>query len=69
MMRTDPIVLKHLQEDQSIPGSVPFGKRMGFASQGIESITQAAIDPLNMNGPSLGDDFAQDVPGQDAHPR
>ena len=38
-MGTYPVVLKELKMDQSIPRSVPFGKRMGFASQGIEPIT------------------------------
>src|SRR5260370_36279116 len=60
MMRTYPIVLKQLQEDQGIPGGVTFGKRMRLASEGIESITQSAIDSLNMYGSRFGDHFAQD---------
>jgi len=44
-MGTDPVVLKQLQGDQGIPSGVPFGKRMGLASQGIESIAQGTIDP------------------------
>src|SRR5260370_42031229 len=48
-MGTDPVVLKQLQGDQGIPSGVPFGKRMGLASQGIESIAERTIDPLNMD--------------------
>lgn len=59
VMRTYPIVLKQLHEDQGIPGGVPFGKRMSFASQGIESITQGTIDALNMDGTRFGDHLAQ----------
>jgi hypothetical protein len=53
-MRTYPVVLKQLQEDEGIEGHLTFGKRMSLASQGIESITQSAIDPLNMDRPGLG---------------
>src|SRR5260370_34571429 len=45
-MGTYPVVLKQLQGDQGIPSGVPFGKRMGLASQGIESIAESTIDPL-----------------------
>ena len=59
-MRTDPVVLKELQVDESIPGGVPFGKGMGLASQGIEPIAQGAVDALNVNSGRCGDHFAQD---------
>ena len=58
-MRTDPVVLKELQVDESIPGSVAFGKGMGLASQGIEPIAQSPIDSLNVNRSRLRDHLAQ----------
>jgi hypothetical protein len=32
---------------------------MRFASEGIEPITEGAIDSLDVNGPRFGNDFAQ----------
>jgi hypothetical protein len=58
-MGTDPIVLKELQVDEGIPGSVTFGKRMGLAGQGIEPITKGAVDTLDVDGGRCGDDLAQ----------
>src|SRR6266704_4250795 len=53
-----PVVLKQLQGDQGIPSGVPFGKRMGLARQGIESIAQGTIDPLNMDSGRFRDHLA-----------
>ena len=39
-MGTYPVVLKKLQVNQGIEGSVPFGKGMGLAGQGIEPIAK-----------------------------
>jgi hypothetical protein len=56
---TYPVVLKKLQVDEGIPSGVPFGKGMGLASQGIESIAEGTIDPLNMDSGRLRDRLAQ----------
>src|SRR5260370_31843643 len=58
-MGTDPVVLKQLQGDQGIPSGVPFGKRMGLAGQGIESIAQGTIDPLNVDSGRFRDHLAE----------
>src|SRR5260370_41728066 len=58
-MGTYPVVLKQLQGDQSIPSGVPFGKRMGLASQGIESIAESTIDPLNRDSGRLREHLAE----------
>src|SRR6266851_5753683 len=58
-MGTYPVVLKQLQGDQGIPSGVPFGKRMGLASQGIESIAESTIDPLNMDSGRFRDHLAE----------
>ncbi|GHO57520.1 hypothetical protein KSB_59950 [Ktedonobacter robiniae] len=39
-------MFKKLQVDQGIPGSVPFGKGMGLAGEGIEPIAEHAVDPV-----------------------
>lgn len=57
-MGTDPVVLKELQVDEGIPSGVPFGKGMGLASQGIESIAQGTIDPLYMDSGRFRDHLA-----------
>lgn len=43
-MGTYAVVLKQWQGDHGIPSGVPFGKRMGLARQGIESIAEGTID-------------------------
>ena len=58
-MGTYPVVLKQLQGDQGIPSGVPFGKRMGLASQGIESIAESTIDPLNMDSSRFREHLAE----------
>jgi len=58
-MGTYPVVLKQLQGDQGIPSGVPFGKRMGLASQGIESIAESTIDPLNMDSGRFRDHLTE----------
>ncbi len=54
------MVFKELQEDQGIPGVVPFGKGMGFASESVESIPQHAVDALDVGGAWPLNDAAQD---------
>jgi hypothetical protein len=52
------VVIEDLETDQRIPHGIPFRKRMSLASQGIEPITQDAVDPLNMNGTWFRDQLA-----------
>src|SRR5260370_37259236 len=54
-----PVVLKQLKGDQGIPSGVPFGKRMGLASQGIESIAESTIDPLKMDSGRFREPLAE----------
>src|SRR5260370_32618139 len=54
-----PVVLKQVQGDQGIPSGVPFGKRMGLASQGIESIAESTIDPLKMDSGRVREHLAE----------
>lgn len=49
-MRAHPIVFKYLQLYQGIPGRIPLGKRVGFAGERIEPITQRPIEPFHMHG-------------------
>lgn len=58
-MGTYPVVLKKLQVNQGIEGGVTFGKSMSLASQGIEPITEGAVDPLNVDGSGFGEYLAQ----------
>jgi hypothetical protein len=53
------VVIEDLQTDQRIPGGIPFGKGMRFTSEGIEPITECAVDSLDVNGSRFGNDFAQ----------
>jgi len=53
------VVIEELQTDQCIPRGVPFRKGMRFAREGIEPITQGAVDSLDVNGPRFGNDCAQ----------
>jgi hypothetical protein len=54
------VVIKELQTDQRIPRGIPFRKSMRFTSEGIEPITQGAVDPLNVNGTRFRNDFPKD---------
>src|SRR5260370_40367401 len=54
-----PVVLKQVQGDQGMPSGVPFGKRMGLASQGIESIAESTIDPLKMDSGRVREHLAE----------
>jgi len=53
------VMIEELQADQRIPRGIPFCKGMRFASEGIEPITQGAIDSLDVNSTGFGNDCAQ----------
>ena len=44
------MMVKELEMEQSIPGLIPFGKGVGFASESIEPITQHAVEAFQMDG-------------------
>src|SRR5258708_375309 len=50
-MRPMEVVIKELQAHECIPGVIPFGERMGLASEGIEPIAQRPVEPFHMHGP------------------
>lgn len=53
------VLIEELQADQRIPRGIPFGKGMRFASEGIEPITESAVNSLDVNRTGFGNDFAQ----------
>ena len=44
------MMVKKLEMDQSISGLIPFGKRVGFAGESIEPITQDPVEAFQMDG-------------------
>jgi hypothetical protein len=59
MMGTYPVVLKEVQVDKCIPGGVTFGEGMGFASEGVEPISEGTVNPFNMGGSGFGEELAK----------
>jgi hypothetical protein len=43
------VVIKELQAHQRIPSVIPLGEGVRFTGEGIESITQGAIEPFDMH--------------------
>src|SRR5260221_578202 len=53
------VMIEKLQADERIPRGIPFRKGMRFASEGIEPITESAVDSLDVNSTGFGNNFAQ----------
>src|SRR5258708_12179863 len=53
------VMIEELQADQRIPRGISFRKGMRFASEGIEPITEGAVDSLDVNSTGFGNNFAQ----------
>src|SRR2546426_2289917 len=45
------VVIEELQAHERIPGRIAFGEGVRLAREGIEPITQGAIEPFHMHGP------------------
>ncbi len=50
-VRSMEVVIEQLQAHKCVEGGVPFGKRMGFAGERIEPITQGPIESFDMHRP------------------
>jgi hypothetical protein len=57
------VMIEKLQADEripcGIPCGIPFRKGMRFAREGIEPITESAVDSLDVNSTGFGNNFAQ----------
>ena len=49
LMRPMEIVIEELQAHQRIPGGIAFGESVRLAGEGIEPITQGAIEAFDMH--------------------
>src|SRR6202035_518227 len=50
-MSPTEVVIEELQAHQRIPGVIAFGERVRLAGEGVEPITQSAIESFDMHGP------------------
>ena len=50
LMRPMEIVIEELQAHQRIPGGIAFGESVRLAGEGIEPITQGAVESFDMHG-------------------
>jgi hypothetical protein len=60
-----PVLLKHVQPDQRIPGGVRLGKRARLAREGIHAVPADAIAALDVDQRWLG----RSSPKSDPYPR
>src|SRR5260370_7841352 len=53
------VMIEELQAAHRIPRGISFRKGMRFASEGIEPITEGAVDSLEVNNTGFRNNFAQ----------
>ncbi len=52
LMSSMEVVIEELQAHERIPGGIPFGEGVRFAGEGIEPITQGAVESFDRHGAS-----------------